>query len=137
MAEEPKIKFPKSRIDYFGDKIENCLEDSDCRCILKYFLDNVIKKRHLKDVFGLWIKAHNRDTLDDDDFDEIDGFIWIAFLNVLKEPEDASNQEKRKKAYDYVKYQSCLLFNKANIHKSFIQYLNEKHKRCSPLPERK
>ncbi|EFA13678.1 hypothetical protein TcasGA2_TC001394 [Tribolium castaneum] len=112
------IKFPSKQIEKFNDRIENCLEDAACRSVLEFYLKTVMGIANLNNILKLWNKANA--SFDDDIFDfidEVDDFQDGPLLTL--------SESHLKVAY--VKNECCRLFNKANIHQRFIQYLIDKH----------
>ena len=114
-------KFTTSQIEKFNDRIENCLNDSPCRCVFEFYLTNIIKKDNLVYTLKLWMKANESSSFDDDMFDyidNVDGFNENPLLTLSE-----SHQK-----FAYVKSECCRLFNKSDIHRRFIYYLVERHK---------
>lgn len=114
------IKFTHQQIERYNDRIKNCLEDSNCRPILKTYLVRFAKKPMWVDTLKLWEAVNSINSWDEDRMldliEDVDDFNINPLLSI------AECQHK----LDYTKAECCRILEKALP--TFITYLNKYHK---------
>lgn len=112
-------KFTIQQLDRLSDRMKNCLDDTQCRTILKNYLQS-LKKPMLLDTVKLWEAASNSTSWNEpvmmDLIEEIDDFNENPLLSI------SECQHK----LDYTTGECCRILEKTLP--KFIQYLNRHHK---------
>jgi hypothetical protein len=110
------VRFTKEEIERFSERLENGLENSDCRSIFREFLRSH-KKDNLLLAFQLWTLANENSTLTDEMrnlMDNVDGF-QRGNLDEM-EPHGQIEDVKRK---CYKRFATC--------REEFMAYLRKHH----------
>lgn len=116
------MAFSIEEINIFSHRIENCLDDADCKQIFKQYLTDIGRK-DLQQVLQLWDRADedlktNATYMSEDYEDlveEIDDFNANPFLSI--------NEYAHK--LEYVKMECARILSK--ILTQFIEYLKDHH----------
>lgn len=116
-------KFSVEDINKFSHKIENCLQDKNCRSIFSVFLEK-LRRRDLLRVLRLWEKADGDSKLSTN-FDE------DAYLDIIEEIDDFNQNpflsiSECVNKYIFVKAECCRILSK--ILPQFVQHLRQYHR---------
>lgn len=118
-----RIRFSVEDINRFSHKIENCLQDANCKNIFTIFLEK-LRRRDLLRVLRLWEKA-DADLKSSSQFDE------DAYLDIIEEIDDFNQNpflsiSECTSKYIFIKTECCRILSK--ILPQFVQHLRQYHR---------